>query len=118
MEKIIICTVCPRGCYMTVNGENGKVDKVEGNSCNRGLEYAKTEFVAPVRILTTLVKIDGEDNQLLPVRSDKPILKDKIFECMQLIKNTSVTLPVKRYDVVIENILGTGVNIVATKDCE
>ena len=117
MEKTIICTVCPRGCHMTVTGENNNVNTVEGYSCKRGLEYAKTEFVAPVRILTTLVKIDGKENQLLPVRSTKPILKDKIFECMQVIKNTSVKLPIKRYDVIIENILGTGVNIVATKDC-
>ena len=117
MEKTIICTVCPRGCHMTVTGENNSVNTVEGYSCKRGLEYAKTEFVAPVRILTTLVKIDGKENQLLPVRSTKPILKDKIFDCMQVIKNTSVKLPIKRYDVIIENILGTGVNIVATKDC-
>ena len=116
MEKQIICTVCPRGCHMNVTGDNGKVDKVEGNGCNRGLIYATTEFTAPVRILTTLVKIDGRDNELLPVRSDKPVLKDKIFDCMAEIKKVSAKLPVKRYDIIIENILGTGVNIVATKD--
>ncbi len=116
MEKQIICTVCPRGCHMTVKGNNSVVESVENYSCPRGLEYAKTEFVAPVRILTTLVKIDGKDNELLPVRSDKPLLKIKLEEVMQEIKKSVVTLPVKRYDVIIENVCGTGVNIVATKD--
>ena len=118
MEKQIICTVCPRGCFMTVKGENGVVESVENYSCPRGLEYAKTEFVAPVRILTTLVKIDGKDNDLLPVRSNKPVLMEKIPQVMQVIKGAVVTLPVKRYDVIIKNVCDTGVDIVATKDVE
>lgn len=118
MEKLIICTVCPRGCHMTVKGEGARVDSVENYSCPRGLEYAKTEFVAPVRILTTLVKIDGKDNELLPVRSNKPLLQSKLFECMDVIKKTSVKAPIKRYDVIIADICGTGVDIVATKDFE
>lgn len=116
MEKQIICTVCPRGCHMTVKGENGIVSSVENYSCPRGLEYAKTEFVAPVRILTTLVKISGKDNELLPVRSSKPLLMSKISEVMKVIKETEAMLPISRYDVIIKNVLGTGVDIVATKD--
>lgn len=118
MEKQIICTVCPRGCHMTVVGENDKVISVENYSCPRGLEYAKTEFVAPVRILTTLVKIDGRENELLPVRSNKPVLMAKIPQIMQEIKKAVVNLPVKRYDVIISNVCDTGVDIVATKDVE
>ena len=118
MEKQIICTVCPRGCFMTIKGENGVVESVENYSCPRGLEYAKTEFVAPVRILTTLVKIDGKENELLPVRSNKPVLMEKIPQVMQVIKGAVVTLPVKRYDVIIKNVCDTGVDIVATKDVE
>ena len=86
MEKQIICTVCPRGCHMTVKGQGQTIELVENYSCPRGLEYAKTEFTAPVRILTTLVKVDGKENELLPVRSNKPILKAKIFDCMEVIK--------------------------------
>lgn len=103
---------------MTVKGENGVVESVENYSCPRGLEYAKTEFVAPVRILTTLVKIDGKENELLPVRSNKPVLMEKIPQVMQVIKGAVVTLPVKRYDVIIKNVCDTGVDIVATKDVE
>ena len=118
MEKQIICTVCPRGCHMNVSGENGVVTSVENYSCPRGLEYAKTEFVAPVRILTTLVKIKDKENDLLPVRSNKPVLMSKIPQVMQAIKSAQVTLPVKRYDVIISNVCDTGVDIVATKDIE
>ena len=116
MEKQIICTVCPRGCHMTVKGNGNEIESVENYSCPRGLEYAKSEFTAPVRILTTLVKIYGKENELLPVRSSKPILQSKIFDCMQVIKTATATAPVKRYDVIIKNICDTGVDIVATKD--
>lgn len=118
MEKQIICTVCPRGCHMTVVGEGENIQSVENYSCPRGLEYAKTEFVAPVRILTTLVKIEGKENELLPVRSSKPVLMAKIPQVMQAVKKAIVKLPVKRYDIIIENVCDTGVNIVATKDVD
>lgn len=116
MKKEIICTVCPRGCHMMVEGEGDKVLNVEGYSCKRGLEYASAEYAHPVRILTTLVKIAGVDNDLLPVRSNQPLSKEKLFDCMDVIRATSVKLPVKRYDVIVPNICGTGVDIVATKN--
>lgn len=116
MQKEIICTVCPRGCHILVNGDNEKVLSMDGYGCKRGVSYAEAEYTAPVRILTTTVKIAEKDNDLLPVRSDKPIPKDKILQCMEQIKAISVKTPVKRYDVLLPNILNTGVNIVATKD--
>lgn len=116
MKKEIICTVCPRGCAVTVEGSGNEIKSIEGYSCKRGMEFAKSEFTNPVRILTTLVKIDGVENDLLPVRSDKPIPKIAIFDCMKVIKDAKVKMPIKRYDVVIEDICGTGANIVATKD--
>jgi CxxC motif-containing protein len=116
MQKEIICTVCPRGCHIQVIGDGKTVTSLDGYGCKRGITYAEAEYSAPVRILTTTVKIAGKDNELLPVRSDKPIAKDKILACMDEIKKVSATIPVKRYDILIADILGTGVNIVATKD--
>ena len=116
MQKEIICTVCPRGCHIQVIGDGKTVTSLDGYGCKRGITYAEAEYSAPVRILTTTVKIAGKNNDLLPVRSDKPIAKDKILACMDEIKKVSVTLPVRRYDILIADILGTGVNIVATKD--
>ncbi len=118
MKKEIICTVCPRGCHILVEGNGQEVDKVEGYGCKRGIEYATNEFVSPVRILTTTVKIKGVTGDLLPVRSDKPLPKDKQFACMDVIRKVEVSLPVATYDVIVENILGLGVDIVATKTLE
>lgn len=115
MKKEIICTVCPRGCHVMVEGEGEKILSVEGHSCKRGLEYASAEFAHPVRILTTTVKIADVAGDLLPVRSSKPLPKEKLFDCMDAIRQVQVKLPVKRYDVVIADICGTGVDIVATK---
>lgn len=115
MEKKIICTVCPRGCHINVVGCENEVKSLEGYGCKRGVEYAAAEFISPVRILTTTVKIDGNDSDLLPVRSNKPLPKDKLFECMEMIKKTSVKLPIKQYDVIIADICGSGADIVATK---
>ena len=117
MKKEIICTVCPRGCHIQVEGEGDKILSVEGQGCKRGLEYASAEFAHPVRILTTLVKLDGQ-NDLLPVRSNKPVPKGKLFDCMEVIRAATVKAPVNRYDVVVANICGTGVDIVATKTIE
>jgi len=118
MKKEIICTVCPRGCHIQVEGEGEKILSIEGYGCKRGLEYGSAEFAHPVRILTTTVKLTGVQNDLLPVRSDKPLPKEKIMDCMDVIRATSVTVPVERYAVIISDICGTGVNIVATKAIE
>lgn len=115
MKKEIICTVCPRGCHIMVEGEGDKINSVEGYSCKRGLEYASAEFAHPVRILTTTVKMAGVAGDLLPVRSSKPIPKEKLFDCMEVIRKVEASLPVARYDVVVADICGTGVDIVATK---
>ena len=114
MVKEIICTVCPRGCRINVEGEGETILKLEGNLCKRGESYASAEFAHPVRILTTIVKLEGQ-NDLLPVRSNAPVPKEKLFDCMDVIRATEVKLPVKRYDVIVPNICGTGVDIVATK---
>lgn len=116
MKKEIICTVCPRGCHILVDGDEKSVFSVDGYGCKRGFEYASAEYLSPVRILTTTVKIFGIDSDLLPVRSAKPLPKNKLSECMDIIKKTEVKLPVKRYDTIISDICGTGIDIVATKD--
>ena len=97
MEKEIICTVCPRGCHIQVEGERETVRQVTGYICKRGLEYATAEFTHPVRILTTTVKLDGEEHDLLPVRSAKPIPKEKLFACMEVIR-TAVACGALRCD--------------------
>ncbi len=118
MKRNIICTVCPMGCRMTVEGEGTNITKVEGFTCKRGEEYAKQEFVCPVRILTSTVKTDSASTPLLPVRSDGKLPKDIIIKCMEVLRSTSVKAPVKSHDVIIENICDTGINIIASGSLE
>ena len=118
MKKEIICTVCPRGCAIVVEGENGQVQSVTGNGCKRGLAFAESEFTAPVRLLTTTVRVAGRENELLPVRTRTPILRDKLFDCMQAVRRTTVTLPVRQHDVIIPDVCGTGVDVIASRDME
>lgn len=116
MEKTIICTVCPRGCHVKVTLNGAEVAEVADYGCKRGKEYAAAEATHPVRILTTTVKIADAAYNLLPVRSNAPVPKELQMACMEAIKAVAVTAPVKAGDVVLPNICGTGVDIVATKD--
>ena len=113
-EKIITCITCPIGCNITVRGEGEEIAHMEGYQCKRGEEYARSEFVHPVRTLTTTVKINGADCPLIPVRSDKPVPQELLMQCMGEIKNAVVESPVFRHDVIIPDILGTGANIIST----
>ena len=114
MKKNLICVSCPLGCPIEVEIENGKVVAVTGNTCKRGDAYARAEITNPVRSLTTSVKVENGIHPVVPVKSSGPVPKDKMFECMNIINSVTVKAPVKIGDVVIENILELGVDIVAT----
>nr|WP_302651840.1 DUF1667 domain-containing protein [uncultured Agathobaculum sp.] len=109
----LICITCPKGCHLTVDEENDY--KVTGNGCPRGAEYGRNELLHPVRVITSTVRIDGAAVARLPVKTDRPLPKEKMFDCMQLINGLSAKSPVKVGQVLASNILGTDVNIVATK---
>ena len=119
MTKEIICTVCPRGCHITVTGEGERIDSVTGNSCPRGDVYARSEFVCPVRLLCTSVKLEGSERRaMLPIRSTKPIPKSMMFDCMAEVKKVSIRPPVSMHQVIIENIAGSGIDMVASMPIE
>ena len=117
-QKKIICTVCPIGCNIIVRGEGEQIESMEGFGCKRGEAYARSEFSHPVRILTSTVKVEGGNAPLVPVRSSEPVPKDLLFKCMDEIRNLDVKAPVDRYDVLISNILGTGIDIIASGTVE
>lgn len=112
--KNLICIVCPRGCRLTVDEENGCA--VSGNQCKRGEEYGKNEIMNPVRTLTTTVRIESKLLRLCPVRTEKPIPKGKMFEAVKALNAVVLTPPVRTGDIVVENILSTGVSVIATRD--
>ena len=115
--KDIRCIICPTGCLVHVENINGELI-IEGHSCKRGEEYAREEFVSPKRILTTTMQIENGFLPLVPVRSDNPILKDKLEDALEQIARTKTKAPIKMGDVLIENILGLGINIIASRDLQ
>lgn len=114
----IICTVCPIGCLLQVTGRDQEILSVTGNNCPRGERYAQSEFICPIRTLTTTVRIKNADEPLLPVRSAQPIPKSMQCECMNIIRKAVFTAPVSEHQVLISNIAGTGVDIIACSDRE
>ena len=114
--KVMNCIMCPMGCEMTVTLENGKFVSVTGNSCPRGARYAETEVTDPRRMLTTTVQIKGGLLPLLPVVSADVLPKGKIAECVAYLRNVTAESPVKAGDVIVHDILGLGVDIVASRD--
>ena len=113
MEKELICICCPKGCHLKVDVE---AKNVSGNGCLRGIEYGVNEVTNPVRVITSTVKIEDGELQVVPVKTNKPIPKELNFKCMEEINKIAMIAPVKIGDVVIENVLGTGADIVVTRN--
>ena len=112
----LICIGCPLGCPLRVEVNDAReVVSVSGNTCKRGEEYGKREVTAPTRTVTSTVRVLGGKAPVVPVRTAVDIPKEKIFDCMEEIRKAEITAPVKIGDTVIENIAGTGVNLVAAK---
>lgn len=116
-QHMITCINCPVGCRMTVTVENGQVTKVEGNTCIRGDKYARQECVMPLRMVTAVVSVEGS-NMPLSVKTRTPVPKAKIKECMAQLAKVHLTSPVRSGTVVIPDVCGTGVDIIATKTVE
>lgn len=114
-EKTLTCITCPLGCVMTAVIEKGEVLNVTGNSCQRGLKYAKKEIVNPMRILTSTVRVAGGTIPMVSVKTQTDIPKGKIFDCMEQLKEIVVDAPVEIGDIILANAAGTGVDIIATK---
>ncbi|MGB3241338.1 MAG: DUF1667 domain-containing protein [Candidatus Omnitrophota bacterium] len=116
MIKKITCIECPVGCSLEVDIENCKVVKVSGHKCPKGEEYAVAEIENPVRVLTSTVLTKGLPVKMVPVRTDGPIPKARIMDLMDEIKKIVLDRPVHMGDIIADNILGLGVNLIATRD--
>ncbi len=115
-HRKFICITCPRGCALDVTMEGEAVVKLEGNSCKRGIDYVTGELNDPRRMVTTTVRVRGGVHPLAPVYTESPIPKPRIFDLLAEIRKIELQAPVKFGDVVIENALGTGVNILASRN--
>ena len=114
MKRELICIGCPMGCHLTAEVENGAVTSVTGNTCPRGREFAISEMTAPKRTICSTVRTAFPDAPVLPVRVSADIPKDRIFDVMDAIRAVTVTERIGRGDVVIPDVLGLGVDVIAT----
>lgn len=113
----LTCIGCPLGCAVAVEMEDGgQIVSVAGNTCKRGEDYARKEVSDPRRIVTSTVKVEGSVLGMVSVKTRSDIPKDKIFACVDGLKGVCVKAPVHIGDVVVQNIAGTGVDVVATKE--
>lgn len=112
----MICICCPMGCRLTVDDSDLADVKVSGNTCPRGAKYGKEEVVCPKRMVTSVVRVEGGDVAMLSVKTKDAIEKSKIFDALDALKGVSVNAPVKIGDVVVKDVLGTGVDFIATKN--
>lgn len=115
MTKRIICTECPKGCPIEINVEAGIVRKLEGNACPKGETYARAEVEHPTRVLTSSIMTRGLSVKMLPVKTDRPVPKERIEEIMSVLRSKVIGRPVHVGDIVIEEICGLNANIVATR---
>ncbi len=111
--KELICIVCPQGCHLKVDEENGCA--VTGNSCPRGAEYGKMELTHPTRVVTSTVRCEGGLYPRCPVKTDRAIPKELMFRVMEALDNVTLTAPIQVGQVVAENVCGTGANVVASR---
>jgi len=112
----LICIGCPLGCPITVTMNDGEVVEVKGNTCKRGDDYARKEVTNPTRIVTSTVCVDGGDLAMVSVKTKSDIPKGKIFECVKALQGVRVPAPVAIGDVIMEDVAGTGVSVIATKN--
>ena len=117
MEKReLICIGCPMGCPLTVELENGEIKTITGYTCKKGETYARKEATNPTRIVTSTVRVEGGRADMVSVKTREDIPKDKIFQCVKALKGVTVKAPIRIGDVVVADVAGTGVDIVATKE--
>lgn len=116
------CTTCPSECLLTVeverdaDGTVAEVRSVTGNRCPRGNKYAHQELTCPMRVLTTTVAVSGGDEALLPVRTSEAIPLTLHAQAMDLIRGLIVKAPIRMGDVVLEDLLDTSINLIASMD--
>ena len=114
----LTCIGCPMGCEITVELNEGKVLSVTGNTCKNGEIYANKECTNPRRIVTSTVRVSGGKLNVVSVKTEKDIPKNKIFDCISQLKKIEVNAPVKIGDVILKDAAGTGINVIASKNVD
>jgi CxxC motif-containing protein len=115
-RKHFTCVTCPIGCEIDVEVENGSIVSMEGNKCEKSEKFVQQELIEPMRVLTSTVRVSGAKWAMVPVRSNKAIPKRLFFQIMRQLADIELRVPVKLSQVVVEDVAGTGANIIATRN--
>ena len=113
----IICVACPKGCRLEARRENGEI-LVTNEGCKRGREYAVSEITDPRRMVATTVRVEKGSHPLLPVYTASPFPKDRITELLNTLRQVKIKSPVSVNQVVLADALGTGIDIIASRDLD
>jgi len=108
------CIACPLGCRVSVHKVDGKYE-VSGYQCKRGEEYALKEHTHPERVLTATVRVEGAPIPLLPVRTNAPVPKAKLFECMRALAGVRAHAPIELGQLIVKDLCDTGADVIATR---
>ena len=114
-KRHFVCVTCPIGCEIDVVHDGGKIISMEGNKCKKSEEFVKQELIEPMRVLTTTVRIQGARWPVIPVRTDKSVPKRLFPRIMKQLRRVDLQAPVNMLDVVVNDIDGTGANLIATR---
>jgi CxxC motif-containing protein len=114
-KKHFVCVVCPIGCEIDVVHEGGKIISMDGNKCEKSMEFVTQELSEPMRILTTTVRIQGARWPVIPVRTDRAVPKRLFPRIMRDLRRIELQAPVSMLDVVLGDVLNTGANIITTR---
>lgn len=115
-KTVITCISCPIGCEIELKVVDDEIQNIGGNRCPKGEDYAREEYFNPTRILPTTVRVKNGVLPLVPVKTAEPIPKEKLELAMDKLAKVELEAPIELGDVAIENILGTGVDVVTTRD--
>lgn len=121
MIKELICVICPNGCQLQAEIQEGEppvVTDVTGNLCDKGPDWARQEIINPMRTIASSVLVDDGDFPMVSVRTDSPISLKKIFDVMEEIRSLRIKAPVSIGDLIIEDVAGLPCNIIATRNVQ
>lgn len=118
MTREFVCIVCPNGCSLTATLNGEEIIDIQGGLCARGKAYVEGELTNPKRTVSSSVRVVNGELPLVSVRLDDAIPKKDIFRFMEEIKRIRVEAPVAIGQVIIRDLWGSGVNVIATKDIQ
>jgi len=111
----LTCVLCPVGCELEVSRDGSSDVQVTGNQCDKGIPFAVEEVLHPKRNLATSVPVRGTAATMVSVRLSGPVPREMIFPILAEVAKLRPEAPVRRGQVLIADVLATGVDVIATR---